>query len=1714
MLSERLSKWLWPCLQEAWCKASDPEVPQAWRDAWLVLLAKRAVRCAKDVRPIALTDSIGKTILGLLTTALKHQFYPKLQHLPIFAFVPNRGTLEALYFVCQHCRLVRSSCEANSQSFWKRAAGQPLLAGGMMLSLDMSQAFDRLPRHHLAAGLQLLEIDPALSQFFLKWLDQATYHFQHRRSPCSVTTTQGVRQGCKASPLEWTIFLVLLLTRLDTELTAADQSSWIKEHLITYADDLLAHWCVQSRTQVNNAVTNMGKVLDVLEAFGMIVNLSKSVVLLRLSGRQAKTIKKKLLIKTSQGLCIRVPRSNGTFTMLPVVSQHVYLGIQISYHNFEDQTVTHRLKIGRTTFLRLRAWLVKRHTFPLHLRLALWSACVRSASIYGLQATGLTSAGALKLHRQFAGDLRKIARSPNYISRETTADLCTRLGVPLPLHRLQAFWSQQYERQLQRWQGLSLDDFMRSFDLESHHAMIAQTFTQTETPSFVDVLLCPYCDFSTMQQSQLTMHLRKVHCVAAVCNQFCPLRDALAGYPQCAHCSRRLASRAGLKRHIIQNHCLYFDQTRPLQAALADDPALRAMAQCRDWTPLWQDSALLKRIREQCALCGLQYASRKSMLDHLHNDHQQAWEFAQPFVATIASQVASDPCQACGHTGKRAHKCPVVRQLACITALQSQDYSTVEIEDSAPPEAAPLTSPLKRARQQDPGSSGTSQVSFQPARDACGGEPICAHCGTKPSTMYILRRHIEDGYCKMFNEERPIGGHIPGTWPNLLQRAHEAPVELLKEPGTITTLNGVCALCGQQLKRPGAIMPHLQRDHAATLSEAQQTNPELLAKLQNEALCHCASHYHKRDHRCPVHYQILLLHHLGGRRQAQPQPTESDFVELWEDPQIRARLTHACAICHAACDVHELSIHLQSHAEVIHNVSHLFPLAQSPFMDCCAACLQAPALLPCCPVAQESWGTLLPNSQKRLKRPSPQQAPHQAAHQPSAETQHPTSKALLALVLRHETAGPGHGRSRSLSSHHSVEGFTAERPDLQTIAHSPVSEFGPRTVDQAGKGDGSQTTGRSVDRDPLGPTDHTTGSLELHAVLPQAEEADSYVLQDPYWHGQDETMDPGTPGTCPGPSSGVAVQGLETTEHLSYSGGNSTVAASDHREEQQTMGDSECGQPLGSLDASLLPLETPPITIQPFGGDLGTQLTRPIQGDQASGACLKLRLLNDGVICYQNATLLAFLWGMMQREDPTWSDFAFGEQGFNALLTDGLFGSFAFESRGFEGLAHVWGPRAGQEDAHEFVTALLEWSRPSCANMSWSRRMSEAETITMYDTGSRGMPPTLTIGACEKGACSMQQLIDTWHEHSGMKTCFHEAADLLCLHLDRHTRNDSGDVCRAAWEISVDPNVLIPIWNDPAGITLHCREYVPISLVLHSGTMHSGHLQAALQTPHGWVITDDGRVALEDPAQLHGNLQNITYIWLVRDDILRFHEIPPSLVGKDAWVTKTTWYLFHGKFSALKEDKETISLLRQFCADCGAPFFGPQSFYDHVQAKHPGFGVVLHQEYRRIIAQLHTSDIPCDLCLATWFPKGQCNLDDRFHVCPTVMNMAVAWMYHGSTLAEIGTCFNLPSADTPAELVGLPAPRAANEDAADHFSAFLDALTRWWCCWHLDPGRWAAATFMPPPWRCLSPAESPRFCIKDLTVNSCSPWASNQIDVRLFSFSLWKPAGSREQSPS
>ena len=1593
-LSEPLADWLWPALQHEWCGTKEPTVPQAWRDAWLVLLAKRLVRSPKDIRPIALTDSIGRTVLGLLTQALKTDVIPTMQTLPIFAFVPGRGTLEALMYVCQHCRTVRTLCESSAYSYWKPSPGSATgLRGGLMLSLDMSQAFDRLPRHLLAVGFDLLGVDGKLSQMFLKWLHQAAYHFQHRKIDCTVLTSQGVRQGCKASPLEWTIFLVVLMHRLDSAIPDAQQFAWVQKHLLTYADDLLARWILHSTFDFENALSQIGIVLDVLDALGMTVNLTKSVVLLRLSGRHTQMVRKKHLKMQAGQLCIVVPRTNGPPTLLPLVSQHVYLGIKISYYRFEDYTVSYRLQIGRAAFLRLRPWLLKRHDFPLSMRLNLWQTCVRTACLHGLQATGLTNPGLLRLHRQFAADIRRIAHSPCFITHESTADLFVRVQLPLPTLQLQETWIVQHERLCARWSGLAPDDFMQSFDLHAHHALVMQVFALVDRPTFVEMQLCPYCSFTTQYQSQLTKHLRSVHSVALSLNVYVPLRDALAGQPQCAHCCNKFATRAGLQKHIFRNFCHHFVATRPLQDSLADNKTLRAMAAADNWTSLLGNSMLLHQVRQSCTLCGLQYTSKKGLADHLHREHSHAWDTAQPYVANIAAQLVSNPC-ACGHEGKRNHACPVVRQLAIVKALQEADLSTFEFTHSAPKDSPQLTSPLKRTRQTEP-KARPVVADFEPARDAMDGVPRCSHCGTDSKTMCILRRHIEDGGCKHFQADRPVGSHVPCTWLKLLKQACDLPpAEILNDDEQIQLLCSRCVLCGQQLQRSGAILPHLTNDHAHVLEEASRTYPLALGLIAGKEKCHCTAKRISPDHLCPVHHQLLILHYMGMKHfPPRPKFVQADFHALWENEQLRADLTEKCALCQTVCGIHSLRDHLLRHETLLTDTLDLLPLAQSPFMDCCQACLQAPDLPPFCPVALNLCAFLTSHGSRELPHdrggPDGRVSGKLGQHVGPAATQEKKGSRAMVRTSRKATgsvesidpahlearvtapstghAGPihhffavrpkRHTSSTDLGYQH-LEGTSTAAEDPDGTSHLSVPQPDSGTGLKIGEGDDGQAPGRDVEGPDQRSCDHSGRSLELPPVL-HSEKGSHPDGEKPNSYGAHEKLDSRIARAGTECRSDLEVQGIAEADYESQSRSDLPLADPGDDQIQQNLGTAASSESLRDLDASLQPVETPPVPIQSPSRNPCSTFARPIKCGEASQAILTLRLQNDGAICYVNANLIAFTWGMVQRDKADWSDFEMGERAIQSFLTEGQYGSFALETPGFEGLQGTWGHFGRQEDAHEFTNAMLTWCNPVCLDTTWSRRLLSDGKVLMYDVGGRGMPPSLTFEAPEKKACQLQSLVDTWHEHSGMRTCFHASSDLIGLHVDRCFRNASGAVCKADCQVELSQTVLIPFWNEETGMCLHFREYVPISVILHSGNVHSGHLRAAVMATDGWYICDDGRVALWDGDDLREELQNITFVWLIREDALVLAQIPPQLHLKDDWVRLAAWYLHHGFYTRLKSDEPLMEVMSKHCADCGISFFGPQGLNDHILKHHPGLHTGLRLEYQK---HLNTEWIPCAMC--------------------------------------------------------------------------------------------------------------------------------------------------------
>ena len=305
----------------------------------------------------------------------------------------------------------------------------------------------------------------------------------------------------------------------------------------------------------------------------------------------------------------------------------------------------------------------------------------------------------------------------------------------------------------------------------------------------------------------------------------------------------------------------------------------------------------------------------------------------------------------------------------------------------------------------------------------------------------------------------------------------------------------------------------------------------------------------------------------------------------------------------------------------------------------------------------------------------------------------------------------------------------------------------------------------------------------------------------------------------------------------------------------------------------------------------------------------------------------------------------------------------------------------------------------------------------------------------------MQRLIDAWANHSGMKTCFHFATELLCLHLDRLTRNASGDVCRARWQIQIEDEVLLPFWMSDNHL-LPYQEYIPIAVIFHSGSVHSGHLRTALKTPQGWFTTEDGEVAQLDHSNLLDYQQDITHVWLVRSDV--YHAVPLAepLYYKDDWVRRVAWYISHSKFQDLKKDQNLLHVMRSSCADCGAPFFGAHGLHQHIEDRHPGLALGLRQVYADLILDLNEANVPCGLCLARFHPGKPISLDDRPHCCPVVLNLALAKQYFDSALAPLGARFALPDADDTPTVPRIEVADIVPSTAADPVGTFLDALMR------------------------------------------------------------------------
>ncbi|CAE7271258.1 unnamed protein product [Symbiodinium sp. KB8] len=275
------------------------------------------------------------------------------------------------------------------------------------------------------ADLLAQAITPAVNECLQGRLDYRTAALRHTHGYSSV------RQGCTLAPLLYVVFSAYLISKLQARLPA----DWVRDHLTLYADDSHASFEIHSTKDLLQSLQIIACIFDVYREHGMRVNPLKSGVVLGVRGLQATELLKKHLHGTGDKLCLVIGIGKGELR-IPVKTSMQYLGICVSYDNFEQETLTARLKVAQATRSRLSKVLSARRYLTQQQRIHLYVLCVRSATLYGLGAVGMTSACLRKLQIFEVKHIRAIVRSPVHLTRETTAHLYKRLRLRLPAQQL------------------------------------------------------------------------------------------------------------------------------------------------------------------------------------------------------------------------------------------------------------------------------------------------------------------------------------------------------------------------------------------------------------------------------------------------------------------------------------------------------------------------------------------------------------------------------------------------------------------------------------------------------------------------------------------------------------------------------------------------------------------------------------------------------------------------------------------------------------------------------------------------------------------------------------------------------------------------------------------------------------------------------------------------------------------------------------------------------------------------------------------------------------------------------------------------------------------------------------------------------------------------------------------------------------------------------
>ena len=696
-------------------------------------------------RPIGLMPPCAKSLAGSVASQILEHLQPMLDHMPQFAYCAGRGVNDAILRVHSYFGEIETLQRGQINNRFKMHQGVKALHchGGLCLSLDLSSAFDSVSRDLLIQSLLDHQVPSDLINVVQQLHRGAKYIFRTSQARGQVTTTNGIKQGCRAAPTLWVSFTLSVLEHLARHRSL----SWVQNILTLFADDFCGHWTITCLQDWKAAISDLTLLMETLETYQLRVNLQKTALLVNLKG---KTAKKLLRQHTRQkaGETFLILQIHGRECLLRLKESHTYLGTIISYRDRRDLNVGHRISAAQTRYQQLRKVLNGRGPLSIKYRLRLWQACIPPCLTYSLEATGCTAAKGLQRIKTIATrHVRAILREPAHLQHVSTSEIWERARLPAPEQSIHARLVKlcACRNPANHPFGPDLinnDNVIKHLNhlldclQEALRGLTTYSLTPPEEaqPCHNPGFPCPFCDLVLP-----TSHARLIHSAIKHPEQqppedhrtktdFSAPDHAVNGLPTCKLCRRNFTKWQHLKTHIEQGSCVALGgDSMKLSPPLEDNPAMSRSLQepvivdatarayagaetpelaAQNAVPLISDPLFLStleswdqhlnnrhmraRLQSRCVVCGMWIADGRHVKQHYnrthHHDFPHALEHTQKLCLTFKSQFTRGrSCRYCGvKVGapcRHVIQCTVLHQLCLAVSISKPESSQQAASD-------------------------------------------------------------------------------------------------------------------------------------------------------------------------------------------------------------------------------------------------------------------------------------------------------------------------------------------------------------------------------------------------------------------------------------------------------------------------------------------------------------------------------------------------------------------------------------------------------------------------------------------------------------------------------------------------------------------------------------------------------------------------------------------------------------------------------------------------------------------------------------------------------------------------------------------------------------------------------------------------------------------------------------------------------------------------